>query len=193
MWWFVNIYTWMFHGEERAAMEFDKMNMPLDEQLFWILVINVGVITIEVGFFSLLRLIPWSKIPWLQKAKNWEWFSWLRIWSQKLKSGKSGRLLHFFTRGKPIGLFTLSLMALTPACQKAGSLTLVTKCRHLGIKGFGALCVGGAIRVIVVVFLSADLVWAVIMAAIVIRLVIGLASLASNLFGRVTTSKKVKK
>jgi hypothetical protein len=139
-------FTWIFHAEERMAMQFDTWGMPLMWQMPILVAFNALLIAIEIAIYSgLFRF-------------------------RKTKEPKTPRLVLKITRGKPIGPVELMIMAFVPWGQKFGCFVFATQRKYFGLRGYIALCIGGTLRLVLVVFLPKELIWVMIIGMLVSRL-----------------------
>lgn len=148
-----DIFTWFFHAEERIAIMLDARAWPNWQQIPILTLINILIITWEVLMFS--------GINWLLRL--------LKCFKINIKEPKTPNFVLFITRGKPIGILELAILAFIPLCQKIGTFVYTTQRKYFGIKGYIALCCGGALRLAIVAYLPKDALWYMIAGMLLLR------------------------
>lgn len=166
LWQIVNAVLWFFHFEEKLAIILDNRDWPNWQQVPVIVIVNMTIILWEVWIYNwLIRLYNWL-IGWLNKH-----FSWTRrISPVNLEKPKTPRIVLLVTKGKPIGILELAILAFVPLCQKFATFVYTTQRKYFGIKGYWALCLGGAIRVTIMIFAPKESLPYIIGSMLVIRI-----------------------
>lgn len=156
LWYCWSAFTWFFHAEERLAIVFDDNGLANWKQVPILIIINMLIIAWEIWMYD-----------WLIKLYNW-------IFKNRQINPKKHHTPKFvlaITRGKPVGIPELFMLAFIPTCQKFGSFIYAAQRKFFGIKGFVALNFGGGLRLVIMVFLPKESIWYIIIGMIVARVI----------------------
>lgn len=148
LWQIINAFTWAFHAEERMALQFDTWGLSNEIQIPIIIGFNALLIAAEIMLFSgILKKLGFDT-----------------------KKPKTPRFVLWVTRGKAIGLPELAILAFVPWGQKFGSFIYATQRKYFGLKGYIALCCGGALRLTGMIYLPKQAIWIMIAGMVLIRI-----------------------
>lgn len=155
-WWLLREgVTWFFHFEDRMAIKFDDWSMSDGLQILILIPLNIVIIALEIAVIRGIVSVPV-----------------LKRFFERIKVDKG---IDHITRGKHVGVIGLASLALTPGMQKIGSIIYVTQPKDVGRRGYVALCVGGAARLILVILNGKKFVWGMIIGGLSLRVVMVVA------------------
>lgn len=206
--WQIILYIWegifaFFHFEEWLINQFKGYGVPIWIQLVTIIPFNTVLIAVETLFFRQLRktkkffLSLWRKtikaLPhFLQdKVLSFGLFCKRKIFKTpnngQGKQGQAPEFLLAILNGRPIGRRVLFFLGLIPECQKIGTFVYGLKMQEYGWQGYAALCLGGALRVTIIILSPMWVLWSVVIGALSLRLVLWLGQ---RLYTKLDTKNK---
>lgn len=193
--WQIILYIWegvfaFFHFEEWLINQFKGYGVPIWIQLVTIIPFNTVLIAVETLLFRQLRRTKKFFLALGHKIVNslpcflQEVIFSIGLFLKKrfLKTSNNGNstkgqppeFLLAILNGRPIGRRVLFFLGLIPECQKIGTFVYGLKMQEYGWQGYAALCLGGALRVTIIVLSPMWVLWSVVIGALSLRVLVWL-------------------